>query len=49
MTVMLRTAGDPRALAEPAFAEYDKNAHKLAQERLTALGADKVPAGKKTP
>jgi tetratricopeptide (TPR) repeat protein len=38
-----------RALAEPAFAEHDKNAHKRAQERLTALGADKVPAGKKTP
>jgi tetratricopeptide (TPR) repeat protein len=38
-----------RALEEPAFAEHDKNAHKLAQERLTALGADKAPAGKKAP
>ena len=35
-----------RALAEQAFARYDKEAHKLAQERLTALNADKGPAGK---
>ena len=38
-----------RALAEPAFATYDKDAHKLARERLTALGADKGPSDKKTP
>ena len=33
-------------IAEPASAKYDKDAHKLAQGRLTALGADKVPGGK---
>jgi WD40 repeat protein/predicted chitinase/peptidoglycan hydrolase-like protein with peptidoglycan-binding domain len=35
-----------RALAEPAFAKYDKDAQGEAQERLTALGAAKGPGGK---
>jgi WD40 repeat protein len=38
-----------RVLAEPASAKYDTDAHKLAQERLTALGADKGAGGKQTP